>query len=74
MVAFTLIGKVEAEHEKRYRKLLENLETNHVFQKEESVRWVCANCGYVHEGTNAPDSCPACLHPRAFYELACENY
>ena len=66
--AFKLIGRVEAEHEKRYLKLLKNLNEGTVFQKAEKVRWTCRNCGYVHEGTKAPDVCPACQHPQAFFE------
>ena len=71
---FKLIAKVEAEHEKKYLKLLKNLEGKTVFAQEEKVRWVCRNCGYVHEGTNAPEKCPACLHPQAFFEREAENY
>ena len=67
--AFKLIARVEAEHEKRYLKLLKNLNEGTVFQKAEKVRWTCRNCGYVHEGTKAPDVCPACQHPQAFFEV-----
>ena len=73
-VAFKMIAKVEAEHEKRYLKLLNNLETGHVFAKDAKGRWQCRNCGYVHEGTKAPDKCPACQHPQAFFEVMEENY
>jgi rubrerythrin len=66
--AFKLIARVEAEHEKRYLKLLKNLDEGTVFQKAEKVRWTCRNCGYVHEGTKAPEVCPACQHPQAFFE------
>ena len=72
--AFKIIAKVEAEHEKRYLKLLKNLETGEVFKKEKPVRWECRNCGYVHEGTNPPENCPACQHPKAFFEEKAENY
>lgn len=72
--AFRLISKVEAEHEKRYLKLLKNIEENSVFVKKEKVRWVCRKCGYVHEGEKAPDSCPACLHPKSHFEVYAENY
>ncbi len=72
--AFRLISKVEAEHEKRYLKLLKNIEENGVFVKKEKVRWVCRKCGYVHEGEKAPDSCPACLHPKSHFEVYAENY
>jgi len=72
--AFTMISKVEAEHEKRYLKLLSNVEEGSVFQKKEKKRWVCRNCGYVHEGDKAPEKCPACLHPQSYYELEAQNY
>ena len=72
--AFKLIARVEAEHEKRYLKLLKNLNEGTVFQKAEKVRWTCRNCGYVHEGTKAPDVCPACQHPQAFFEPVGENF
>jgi rubrerythrin len=72
--AFKMISKVEAEHEKRYLKLLKNIEDGTVFKKAEKVKWVCTNCGYVHEGEKALENCPACLHPQAFFELYEENY
>jgi len=72
--AFKMITKVEAEHEKRYLKLLKNINEDKVFQKDTSVRWVCRNCGYVHEGNKALDNCPACQHPKAYFELKAENY
>lgn len=72
--AFKLIAKVEAEHEKRYRKLLENIEKDQVFKREEKERWVCRNCGYVHEGKSAPQNCPACQHPQSHFELEGANY
>lgn len=72
--AFTLIAKVEAEHEKRYNKLLKNVQEGTVFRKNEKVKWVCSKCGYVHEGEKALDKCPACLHPQAYFELFEENY
>jgi rubrerythrin len=73
-VSFREIAKVESWHEKRYRKLLENVENKRVFARETLVRWKCRNCGYVYEGEHAPDLCPACLHPTAHYELWTENY
>ncbi|HOG47352.1 MAG TPA: rubrerythrin family protein [Anaerolineae bacterium] len=73
-VAFTEIGEVEEEHEKRYRTLLENVLSGKVFKRDTVVRWRCRNCGYVHEGSEAPEECPACRHPQAYYELAAENY
>ncbi len=72
--AFKMIAKVEAEHEKRYLKLLENIINDTVFKKDKKVKWVCSNCGYVHEGETALDTCPSCLHPKAFFELYEENY
>jgi rubrerythrin len=72
--AFKMIAKVEAEHEKRYLKLLKNVEDGSVFKKGEKVKWVCTNCGYVHEGEKALEACPACQHPQAFFELYEENY
>jgi len=65
---------VEKEHEARYRQLLANLEAGKVFKKESVVRWHCRNCGYVHEGKDAPKECPACRHPQAYYEIKAENY
>ncbi len=73
-VAFKMIAKVEAEHEKRYLKFLKNLEDGKVFIKDEKVKWVCRNCGYVHEGEKALENCPACQHPKAYFELFSENY
>jgi len=67
--AFRYIAKVEVQHEMRYRKLLENIEKGKVFKKDKEVKWKCRNCGYVHEGKEAPEKCPACLHPKAYYEI-----
>jgi len=71
---FKEIAEVEEEHEKRYRKLLKNVKEGKVFKKDTVVKWKCRNCGYVHEGKEAPQECPACAHPQAYYELLCENY
>jgi rubrerythrin len=71
---FQKIAEVEAEHEKRYRKLLRNVKEGKVFKKDVMAKWRCRNCGYVHEGKEAPDKCPACDHPTAYYEILCENY
>ncbi len=71
---YRAIAKVEAEHEKRYRALLRNIEQNSVFKRGSTVKWRCRNCGYVHEGPEAPAECPACAHPQAHYELLAENY
>ena len=72
--AYREIAKAEAEHEKRFLKLYKNVETGEVFVRESPTRWRCLNCGYVYEGTEPPDVCPACLHPKAFFEIAAENY
>ncbi|MDD5594196.1 MAG: rubrerythrin family protein [Candidatus Margulisbacteria bacterium] len=72
--SFKEIAEVEEQHEKRYRKLLKNLKEGKVFKKDASVKWKCRNCGYVHEGAEAPAECPACKHPQAYYELLAENY
>lgn len=72
--SFTEIGEVEEEHEKRYRKLLDNVKKGTVFKKSKEVKWKCLNCGYVHHGKEAPEECPACKHPRSYYELLAENY
>jgi rubrerythrin len=72
--AFKALAKVELEHEKRYRALLDNVQSGRVFKKDKAVRWMCRNCGYVHEGPEAPMICPACQHPQAYYELKAENY
>ena len=71
---FKEIAEVEEQHEKRYRKLLQNIKEGKVFKKDTVVKWRCRNCGYVHEGKEAPKECPACAHPQAYYELLCENY
>ena len=73
-VQFKEIAEVEEEHEKRYRKLLQNMKEGKVFKKDTLVKWKCRNCGYVHEGKEAPKECPACKHPQAYYELLAENY
>jgi rubrerythrin len=71
---FHEVAEVEEQHEKRYNALLKNLEEGKVFKKDEVVKWKCRNCGYVHEGKEAPEVCPACAHPQSYYELLCENY
>jgi rubrerythrin len=72
--AFKEIGEVEQHHEARYRKLLHNVKHGEVFKKDSTVKWKCRNCGYVHEGEEAPEQCPACKHPQAYYEVLEENY
>ena len=73
-VQFKEIAEVEEEHEKRYRKLFKNIKDGKVFKKDAATKWRCRNCGYVHEGNEAPNKCPACAHPQAYYEVLCENY
>jgi len=72
--SFKKIAEVEAYHERRYRKLLENVKKKNVFKKEKVTKWKCRNCGYVHEGKEAPDVCPACQHPQSYYEIWTEPY
>ena len=72
--AFKMIAKVEVQHEIRYRKLLANIQEESVFKKEEEIEWQCRNCGYVHTGKDAPQTCPACLHPQAYFEPMKHNY
>jgi rubrerythrin len=71
---FESIAVAEKQHERRYRGLLANVKAGTVFKKEKSVVWRCRNCGYVHQGTEAPKQCPACTHPQAYFELLCENW
>jgi rubrerythrin len=71
---FKLIGTVEKRHEGRYRKLLENVKQQEVFKRQEKKKWHCRECGYVHEGNSAPEKCPLCNHPQAFYEILPENF
>jgi rubrerythrin len=72
--AFKMIAKVEAEHERRYLKLLQNISEDKVFIKNGKVWWKCLNCGYVYESEKALENCPVCLHPKAFMQLREENY
>ncbi|NQT73160.1 MAG: rubrerythrin family protein [Chloroflexi bacterium] len=71
---FKEVGEVEAEHEKRYLALLKNVEEGKVFKKSETTKWKCRNCGYIHEGNEAPETCPVCDHPQSYYEVLAENY
>ncbi|HOV26091.1 MAG TPA: rubrerythrin family protein [Pseudobacteroides sp.] len=71
---FRLIASVEKHHEERYKKLAENIENDAVFKKSEKIKWKCGNCGYIHEGTEAPEKCPACAHPKAYFEVLVEAY
>lgn len=71
---FKLVAQIEKEHEERYLKLLANVESGAVFQKDDSVIWKCENCGHIHVGKNAPKICPACDHAQSYFELKAENY
>jgi rubrerythrin len=73
-VAFKMVAKVEAEHERRFLKLLQNISEDKVFVKDGKVWWKCINCGYVYESEKALENCPVCLHPKAFMQLREENY
>ena len=71
---FEAVGKIEKEHEERYRKLLKNIEEGKVFEYGEIKIWKCRNCGHIHVGLKAPEVCPVCDHPKAYFELKAENY
>ena len=71
---FEAVGKIEKEHEQRYLALLNNLKTDRVFVKDEIVIWKCSNCGHIHIGESAPEICPVCAHPKAYFEIASKNY
>ncbi|MEN6450701.1 MAG: rubrerythrin [Thermoguttaceae bacterium] len=71
---FDMVSVAEKQHERRFRGLLENVQNDRVFKRAEPVKWRCLNCGYVHEGTEAPAACPACAHPQAYFELLAENW
>jgi rubrerythrin len=71
---FRMVAKVEKEHERRYRKLLANVEQGKVFKKDKIIKWKCRNCGHVYEGSEAPERCPVCDHTRSYFEVWCENY
>ncbi|MDR1042649.1 MAG: rubrerythrin family protein [Clostridiales Family XIII bacterium] len=68
------VGKVEAEHEKRYLKLKDNIESGMVFKRDKPVKWQCSNCGFISKGTEAVDTCPACKHPKAYFQLVEKNF
>jgi len=72
--SFEQVAKVERFHEARYRKLIQNIVGQEVFKKKSPVKWHCLNCGYVVEGVEAPNQCPACKHPQAYFEVLAENY
>lgn len=71
---FDSVGRIEKEHEERYKQLLKNLEEDKVFKKDGKMYWKCRNCGHIHEGDEAPKVCPVCAHPRAYFELVSQNY
>jgi len=71
---FVAIAVAEKQHEKRYNDLAANIEAGRVFKRDEEVTWRCRNCGYLHKGKESPDTCPACAHPQAHFELLGENY
>ena len=71
---FEGVGKIEKEHEERYRKLLRNIVDGKVFKREEKQAWKCANCGHIHYGEKAPEVCPVCDHAKAYFEIKAENY
>ena len=71
---FEAVGKIEKEHEERYRKLLENVEGGLVFSRDNDMIWQCSNCGHIHVGKAAPEMCPVCSHPKAYFQLVSKNY
>ncbi|ETR67270.1 MAG: hypothetical protein OMM_11782 [Candidatus Magnetoglobus multicellularis str. Araruama] len=73
-MVFEAISVAEKQHEKRFNDLARNIESGTVFKKSTNVTWRCRNCGYLHDGTEAPEACPACAHPKAHFELLGENY
>lgn len=71
---FESVGKIEKEHEDRYLKLLKNIETGVVFTRDGDKMWHCSNCGHIHVGKSAPEVCPVCAHPKAYFQIKAENY
>lgn len=71
---FRRVAEIEKSHEERFRALLENIEMQTVFEKSEETVWICRNCGHLVMGKKAPEVCPVCLHPQAYFEVRCENY
>ena len=71
---FDMVAGIEKTHDERYQALLKNLEDGKVFLKDGTVIWKCRNCGYIHVGKSAPEVCPVCKHPKAFFEVAAQNY
>ena len=73
-ILFEMVGKIEKEHEERYLALKANVENSRVFEKDGKIFWQCANCGHIHEGTKAPQKCPVCDHPQAYFQQLAKNY
>lgn len=71
---FESVAKIEEQHEARYRAMIENINNDRVFKRDEEHFWICRNCGHVHYGVEAPEVCPVCAHPKAYFELRSENY
>lgn len=71
---FEMVAKIEQEHDARYNLLLANIQEDKVFKRNEKMIWMCSNCGHVYEGTEAPEICPVCAHPKAFFEIKANNY
>ena len=71
---FTEIAEVEENHEKRYKKLLEMVEKGTVYKRDKPIKWKCSKCGYIHEGTEPPEKCPSCKHPKEYYEPECMEF
>ena len=71
---FDEVGKIEKEHEERYRKLLANIEGGLVFSRDGDMIWQCSNCGHIHVGQKAPEVCPVCAHPQSYFQIKAENY
>jgi rubrerythrin len=71
---FAGVAKIEKRHEERYLKLLENLNKDQVFARDEAIAWECRNCGHIHVGKNAPELCPVCKHPKAYFEVHTDNF
>jgi rubrerythrin len=73
-VIFDMVSVAEKLHERRFRGLLESIQKGRVFKRDQPVKWLCLNCGYVHEGPEAPAACPACAHPQAYFQVLAENW
>ena len=71
---FDLVAKIEAHHEERYKKLIDNINNSTVFKSEGKKLWICRNCGHIHYGESAPKVCPTCKHPQAYFEIMAENF